>query len=147
MRLSRFILANMEPILQDWENFARSLGAVTSEMDAIALRDHAELMLKAIAVDLENEQSLAQQDAKSKGNAPARPAHLEATAATSHGAVRAEEGFSLEQMVSEYRALRASVLRLWGLEVVEADPSPSPDLYHQQIRFNEAIDEALADSI
>ena len=143
VRLSAFILANMEPILQDWEDFARSLGDVTSSMDDAALRDHAQLILRAVAADLETPQSPAQQEAKSEGDAPARPAHLPATAATSHGVIRAGDGFSLEQMVSEYRALRASVLRLWA----RVQTAPGPESFQELMRFNEAIDEALADSI
>ncbi|HZW06488.1 MAG TPA: sensor histidine kinase [Phycisphaerales bacterium] len=143
MRLSAFILANMEPILRDWEDFARSLGDITSSMDAAALRDHAELILQAVAADMETAQSPAQQKAKSLGKAPARPAHLPESAATSHGGVRAAEGFSLAQMVSEYRALRASVLRRWA----EVQSTPDTDSYRELMRFNEAIDEALADSI
>lgn len=148
MRLSTFILVNMEPILQDWEDFARSLGTVSSAMDAAALRDHAELVLRAVVADLETSQTAAQQEAKSKGRAPLRSTRLPPTAATSHGAARAEEGFSLEQMVSEYRALRASVLRLWAsFLTTRTDETPQSDLYEQQIRFNEAVDEALTDSI
>lgn len=142
-KLSTFILANMDPILKEWVDFARSLGDVTSEMDAPALLDHAELILRAVAADLETPQSPAQQEAKSEGDAPARPAHLPVSAATSHGSVRAEEGFSLEQMVSEYRALRASVLRLWA----KVQTAPNTESYQELMRFNEAIDEALADSI
>lgn len=148
MRLSAFILTNMEAILQEWEDFARSLGPVTSTMDAAALRDHAELMLGVIAADLEKPQSRAQQEAKATGHAPTRPAYLPQSAATSHGALRAEEGFSLEEMVSEYRALRASVLRLWAREeAANGHPTPTSEAYQQQLRFNEAVDEALADSI
>jgi signal transduction histidine kinase len=143
MRLSVFILENMEPILLDWVEFASSLGDVTSEMDDVSLRDHAELILRAVATDLETSQSDAQQEAKSSGDAPARPKHLPVSAATSHGVVRAEEGFSLEQMVSEYRALRASVLRLWA----KVQTAPDPESFQELMRFNEAIDEALADSI
>ncbi len=143
MRLSTFIFANMEPILQDWEDFARSLGSVTSSMDAVALRDHAELMLRAVAADLETAQSPAQQEAKSEGGAPPRAAHLPPSAATSHGVVRAEDGFSLEEMVAEYRALRASVLRLWA----KMQAPGSPESFQELMRFNEAIDEALTDSI
>jgi len=133
----------MELILQDWEDFARSLGSVTSTMDDVALRDHAELMLKHMAADLETYQSRAQQQAKSEGDAPSRPAHLRSSAATSHGALRADDGFSLEQMVSEYRALRASVLRLWA----KAQDFSGPESVQELTRFNEAIDEALTDSI
>ncbi len=143
MRLSTFILTNMEPILQEWEDFAHSLGVVTASMDTVALRDHAELILRAVAADLETPQTPAQQEAKSEGDAPPRPAHLPATAATSHGEIRAEEGFSLEEMVSEYRAVRASVLRLW----TKFQTTPDTESFQQLMRFNEAIDEALAASI
>lgn len=133
----------MERVLQDWEDFALSLGAVTSSMDAKALRDHAELILRAVAADLETAQTSAQQDAKSKGDAPRRLSHLPVSAATSHGVTRAKEGFSLQQMVSEFRALRASVPKLWA----QAQPARDADTFEQLVRFNEAIDEALADSI
>jgi signal transduction histidine kinase len=133
----------MEPILCDWEEFAQSLGMVTEEMDAAGLRDHAKLILLAVAKDLETHQSKAEQEAKGKGDAPEPPAHEPETAAESHGSVRAEEGFSLQQMVSEYRALRASVLRLWCRSV----ECTAPDAFEQLMRFNEAIDEALTDSI
>ncbi len=148
MRLSAFILANLEPLLQEWEDFARSLGIVTASMSAKALRDHAELILKAIAVDMETAQSPTEQTAKSKGDAPAPPTHLPESAGASHGSERADDGFSLAQMVSEYRALRACVLRLWAREeAAAASPTPTPDSYQQQIRFHEATDEALAASI
>ncbi|HEX2837517.1 MAG TPA: sensor histidine kinase [Phycisphaerales bacterium] len=147
MRLSGFIIANMENILQEWENFARSLGATTNGMDAEALRDHAELILRAIAADIETPQSSAQEQVKSTGHAPARPADLPESAATSHGTVRAGEGFSLSEMISEYRALRASVLRMWAKEVATPRPTPTLDSADDRIRFHEAIDEALADSV
>jgi signal transduction histidine kinase len=133
----------MEPILQEWEDFARSLGAVSEAMDTLALRDHAKQMLQAVALDLETNQSEAEQEAKSKGDAPPPLPNEPDSAAQTHGSLRAEEGFSLQQMVSEYRALRASVLRLWSREESSADHGN----YQQLMRFNEAIDEALADSI
>jgi hypothetical protein len=40
MRLADFILANIEPILAEWESFARSV-CPGGEMDALELRDHA----------------------------------------------------------------------------------------------------------
>ena len=46
-------------------------------------------------------------------------------------------------MVSEYRALRASVIRLWTKAQGEITPTELEDL----TRFNEAIDQSLAESI
>jgi signal transduction histidine kinase len=143
MRLSAFILENLEAILQEWEDFARDLGAVTESMDAQALRDHAQMILEELAEDLETHQSEAQEKAKSKGEAPEPPPEDPDTAAEQHGGLRAHEGFTLEQMVSEYRALRASVVRLWSKNADSAHPAAA----EQITRFNEAIDEALADSV
>lgn len=112
MRLSAFIVANREPILAEWEAFARTCVPASGSMDIAALRDHANEMLTVIAADLDTLQGKQEQSEKSKGNAPA--GDLDATtAAEQHGAGRAESGFTVEQMVSEYRALRASVIRLW----------------------------------
>jgi signal transduction histidine kinase len=47
------------------------------------------------------------------------------TPAEQHGAVRAESGFTVEQMVAEYRALRASVIRLWTKASGELAPRAS----------------------
>ena len=44
MKLADFIFANVEPILQQWENFARSL-APGATMEVLALRDDAEAIL------------------------------------------------------------------------------------------------------
>lgn len=141
MRLANFILANREPILAEWEAFARALGTVSDSMDIAALRDHADEMLTVIANDLCTPQTSVEQREKSKGNAPDDDRRK--TAAEEHGAERAESGFTIEQMVSEYRALRASVIRLWTKAQGELKTADIVDL----TRFNEAIDQALAESV
>jgi signal transduction histidine kinase len=47
------------------------------------------------------------------------------------------------QLVSEYRALRASVLTLWGRNVGDGRGTDMADM----MRFNEAVDQALAESV
>lgn len=140
MRLADFILDNIEPILQAWEDFAKTITPASHGMDSVALRDHAEQMLRTIAADLRTPQTVKEQIAKSQGDAPAVEAE---TAAETHAVIRQSSGFTVEQMVSEYRALRTSVLMLW---------MPQTQLDHEQvvsdvIRFNEAVDQALAESV
>ena len=142
MRLADFILANREPIMVEWEAFARTCAPASGSMDIAALRDHASEMLTVIAEDLRTPQGTREQSEKSKGNAPALDPNTK-TAAEKHGAGRAESGFTTEQMVSEYRALRASVIRLWTKAQGEIVPADLEDL----TRFNEAIDQSLAESI
>jgi len=137
--LSDFILANRESIMVEFEAFARTCAPASGSMDISSLRDHASEMLTVIAADLNTPQDKHEQAEKSKGNAP-----VEAnTAAERHGADRAESGFTTDQMVSEYRALRASVIRLWMKSHGPLAPGDIDDL----TRFNEAIDQALAESI
>src|SRR6185503_20181500 len=111
MRLSQFITEHLEEILAEWEAFAMSLNATGQPMTPLALRDHASQILRAIAEDIESNQTDLEQTYKSKGFAPI--AEATRTAAMTHGALRFLSGFDLRQLASEFRALRASVLRLW----------------------------------
>jgi hypothetical protein len=114
MRLSEFMLTHREQILSEWVAFARSCLVSTDTVDLGMLRDHASEMLDTIAADLETPQSKVEEAEKSEGKSDAKPVSAEPdTPAQSHGAARADSGFTVDQMVSEYRALRASVIRLW----------------------------------
>jgi signal transduction histidine kinase len=140
VRLSDFILENMEPILQAWEDFARTIEPPALTMDDIDLRDHAKLMLTVIAADLKTPQTKLEQSEKSKGNAPR---DKEETSAETHAEARLLSGYSVEQLVSEYRALRSSVLHLWTSQAAGGRTTDMEDM----TRFNEAIDQALAESV
>lgn len=139
--LATFIRENTEQILSEWETFARSLPE-GSTMDIAALRDHAKEMLAVIAHDLERPQTQKEQADKSRGQSDADERMI-STAAQEHGAGRAESGFTIAQMVSEFRALRASVVHLWTKQQHEVGTADVEDL----TRFNEAIDQAIAESI
>src|SRR4051812_1932592 len=112
MRLADFIAANLEAIVSEWESFARSLYPEGSKVTPLQLRDHAEQILAAVVKDLANAQTKEAQRAKSMGRAPL-PANAPETAAQTHAVLRAQSGMNIRQMAAEYRALRASVLRLW----------------------------------
>jgi signal transduction histidine kinase len=141
MRLAEFILAEMESILSEWESFAATHSPAADHMDALELRDHAEEILCAVAKDIGTAQSAESQKLKSLGRAPRIPDAPE-TAAQTHAVLRARSGFDLNQLIAEYRALRASVLRLWGRQS-DGEASDLEDV----IRFNEAIDQAVTESV
>ena len=141
MRLSAFISSNMEAILAEWESFAATLLPAAADMSSLALRDHAKQILEAIAKDITTAQSRNEQAEKAKGRAP-RATWATETAAETHAVLRARSGFNIVQLVAEYRALRASVLRLW------LDSAPPGDVSAEEVtRFNEAIDQAIAESV
>jgi signal transduction histidine kinase len=141
MRLADFILHEMEAILAEWEAFAATLLPAASGLDSLALRDHAKHILEAVAKDLNAPQTREAQSEKSKGRAP-RVEGAPETAAQTHAVLRARGGFDINQLVAEYRALRASVLRLW-MDNIPFDKTSIDDL----TRFNEAIDQAVAESV
>ena len=143
MRLAEFIDSSLEEILEEWEAFAATRLPSAATMDTLQLRDHAPQILRAISDDMREPQTIAAQYAKSHGLAAPVPSTAH-TAAEVHGALRAQDGFSMTQLVSEYRAMRATVLRLWGL----ADRSLSEATAAEDIiRFNEAVDQAIAESV
>ncbi len=141
MRLDRFIHARMEDILCEWEAFAKTIAPVAGNMSDLALRDHAKQILTAIALDIETTQNPQEQIDKSQGLAP--DSEHGQSAASIHGALRHASDFSLLQLSAEFRALRATVLRLWLPQVQDMSEAAAD----QMVRFNEAIDQALAESV
>lgn len=141
MRLADFILRNMEAILAQWEAFAGTQLPAAANMESPALRDHAQQILEAVAKDLSGAPTREAQLEKSKGVAPSMIDAPE-TAAQTHAVLRARSGFDIRQLTAEYRVLRASVLRLW-MDQCPRDERVMDDI----MRFNEAIDQALAESI
>jgi signal transduction histidine kinase len=142
MRLSSFILQNLEPILADWVDFARQQLPAASGLDECALRNHGKLILQEIAADMDRPQDDEEQQAKSEGHSATASAAADVPS-RSHARQRERQGFEVEQMVAEYRVLRATVLRLWGA----ASPMAGADDLEDVIRFNEAVDQATAESL
>ncbi|MDM0014749.1 sensor histidine kinase [Variovorax sp. J22P168] len=140
MQLSQFIKSNIEPILVDWEAFARTMIPPAETMTATELRDHAREILLGIADGMDSKQSEPEREAKSKGLAPRAQTP---TFSSQHGDLRQRVGFDLSQLGAEYRALRATVLRLWMATVDVVDGS----VLEEVIRFNEGIDQALAEAM
>lgn len=143
MRLSDFIREHADQILATWDEFAATVAHSGKALDHTALRDHAAQILLAIAADLEQPQSDAQQLAKSRGEA-SRDAQADDTAAETHADTRIVAGFAIDAMLTEYRALRASVLRLWAAS--KGDETHADEL-EQLMRFNEAVDQAITESV
>lgn len=141
MKLSTFITTRIDQIIDEWASFARTFGPVADSMTTLALQDHAKGILQAIALDIASSQDAAEQQEKSQDLTPGNNAVQ--SAASIHGSLRQASDFSLLQLSAEYRALRATVLRLWLPEV----SAMSATTVYEMVRFNEAIDQALAESI
>ena len=111
-------------------------------MTHLALQDHIVELLTFIAGDLESAQTQNEQIKKSQGLS-GEESEFTRSAAEIHAALRLSDGFDIEQMVSEYRALRASVLKQW----TSANPALSTTDLDDMTRFNEAVDQAMTESV
>jgi len=142
MRLAAFMKASRQDILIQWDQFAASLSG-GSDMNRTELRDHAEQVLLAIADDLDMTDDEAEESRKHRLHMAPNTTRTVRTAFERHATERLHGGFSLTEMVSEYRALRVSVLQLWGETLTELKRSEFDDT----TRFNEAIDQAIAEAV
>jgi signal transduction histidine kinase len=139
VRLSEFIRANIDRIVHEWEEFAKTLGAGNA-LPRWILRDHAVAIVTYIADDMELPQAPIEEKAKSEGKGPTGPIdHV----ATVHVSLRIESGFDLVQIMAEYRALRATVLRLWR----QTHPDDFAAGALEITRFAEAIDQNVAEAV
>ena len=143
MGLSDFITLEAAKIMAEFEAFAKEQLPAAANMDVAALRDHARQVLDAIALDMRQPQTGQEQHAKSLGHASKADGVESKSAGELHGMLRAAAGFDVNQTAAEYRALRASVIRLW----LESNPTLGRDEVFELVRFNESMDEALAASI
>lgn len=137
MKLAHFIRKHQKEIIDEWTEYAQENITGVNDMDLEGVRDSIKKMLECIADNMEKSQSEEQQKKKSKENEDSEPG--KSKGAKQHGAQRAEKGFDIVELSSEFRALRASVLRLWENKT---DIKNWEDDFHDMIRFNEAIDEA-----
>lgn len=138
--LADFIEHHAEAIIDQAITFAKSV-EVGAPMDDVALRDHLPEIIATIVADLRTPQTRSEEIEKSEGRAPS-PDERTRSAAATHALHRAHSGYSISDLVSEYRALRASVLRLWA-DARDGQPA----VLGEVARFNEAIDEAIAESV
>lgn len=136
MRLARFIEENSEAILGTWEDFARKLSTSPDSMPTADLRDHAAEMLEWIREELASGKRHDIPDFSQRFP----PIGMKDSAAAQHGNQRMEWGFSVRDMIAEFTALRASVIRLWS----EQTPRMNRD---DLIAFDAAIDEAQTESV
>lgn len=136
MKFAHFIKNHHEDITNEWVKFAQENISDVNKLHIEEVRDHIKQMLDRIAENMEISETDVQQEKKSKGNK--KMLDGESKAANQHGEQRADVGFNIMELSSEFRALRASVLRLWeensNANKTEAD-------FQEMIRFNEAIDE------
>ncbi|GAB3479305.1 sensor histidine kinase [Polaromonas eurypsychrophila] len=142
MRLSTHLRINAQEILAAWDAFAATLVQDGGMLDHATLRDHAGEILAAIADELDRPPAGANADTPKPANESA-PEDLEAAAGT-HADTRMVSGFAIDAMITEYRAFRTSVVRLW---LAAGGGRDQPRDMEDLVRFHEAMDQAIAESV
>lgn len=138
--LAEFIRAELDGLAQAWVDFTARQVPAASGLTRDELRDSVKPLLMSVADDMSAEQTREQQADKSKGLCGGQEPALVAYARL-HAAHRLQQDFTIDQMASEYRAIRATVLRRWNAQG-RSDSAAMRDV----VRFGEAIDEAWAAS-
>lgn len=142
MTLAELIKQDVGDIVGEWEQFARTTIPPAADLSPEELRDHARLLLLAVATDLQTTQGDADKHDKSRGKLPNNSPEITKTAHL-HAQHRFVQLFTLDQMLSEVRALRASVLRRW----VDQCAQFTAEAVDELIRFGEAMDQALTEAV
>ena len=141
MRLADYIEHHAIEIVDAAEAYAGTQLVGRVALDSATLRDHLPQLLEVIVTDLRGSQTAQREREKAEGEHDT-PATSPMSPAQWHGQLRAKSGFSIQHLVAEYRVLRAAVLRLWS-----ADEPASAESFEDMMRFNQAIDQAIAESV
>ncbi|MFT0174072.1 sensor histidine kinase [Paraburkholderia mimosarum] len=141
MDLADFIEANIQALVDDWAEYALAIKQEDSHLTESQLRDSAPDILGAIAADMREPQNAALQQSKSRGEKDV-PRSRFTQVARLHAEDRLSHGFGISDVVAEFRTLRATVLRRWQ----KTSPGGAR-AFQEMIRFNEAIDQVLAESV
>ncbi|WP_063894737.1 sensor histidine kinase [Burkholderia stagnalis] len=140
MMLPDFIDANVETLAIDWVDQSLRLGATT--LSARALDASARRLLKALAQDMRAAQSDAQQLVEGPGERSLDAPDV-TREARRHADDRLARGSSLNDVVAEYRALRASVACRW----LGTHPNEDQRRLAELVRFDEVVDRALSEAV
>lgn len=141
MNIGQFIQQQVEPIVDEWVEFAQSRVSPAHGFTRNELADHARVLLLAIAADMNQAQGAQEKHEKSQGDKPDHAPDV-THVAEGHAVQRFDQGFSLDDLLSEFRALRASVIRRWTRQVQE----PKVQDLEELTRLGESMDQALSAS-
>ncbi len=138
--LADFIETDLSGLVHEWTEYARVLSTRDSHLSDEQLQNDGAALLNAIVADMRAFQTATYRENKSLGERDGT-SHF-SLVSEKHANARASQGFSITDVTAEFRALRAAVLRRW-----ERSGSPSAAAFQEMIRFNEAIDQALSESV
>ena len=91
---SQFILQHIDGVVDEFEAFARTTGPSAEHLPSNELRDHARIVLEAVAADMATPQSSSTQHEKAQGHANTSFSRVRETACK-HAQHRFEQEFTM----------------------------------------------------
>lgn len=137
MLLATYIQQHRTAISAEWSALGRNFN-IAARVNPSELNEHIAAILDFIVADIQENQTEAQRIQKAHHSID-DPRN----AAQNLAIWRLSRGYTLQEMISEYRALRASVTKLWLDQLGAPRANDLLDLS----RFNEAVDQLLTSSI
>lgn len=141
MELADFIYSRVDVLLADWREQAERLGGTPRRRNTSELEDSARELIEEIAGNMHESEGVQEPEERGNSKCPEESRAL-ADVARRHAEQRLAIGFSLRDLIVEYHALRANVLRLWLATVREGGESLSGF-----VAFDEAVNQSLTESV
>jgi hypothetical protein len=110
MSLRAFVEHHREESISEFAVFARTLTPSAAHMTEAELRDHAEEILTAVLEDMATEQTVQEQSRKPQSHGSAQ---IMKASRKPHADDWVQQGFTFQAVLAEFRAPRATVLRLY----------------------------------
>jgi hypothetical protein len=129
MGLSEFIEANQEALLAEFQEYVLAHLPPGVHLSGAQARNYGSQVLVEISGGMRRGVSVA--------------AASDDTPAERHGSSRRAAGFDVNHVLGEYRMLRATVMRMW----LRSRPPLGAAGVEDLVRFNEVIDQAVAESV
>ncbi|MFW6094295.1 MAG: sensor histidine kinase [Pseudomonadota bacterium] len=142
MQLAQFLRNHVGVLTDDWIEFAKELRPAATGLSWVQLRNSSADIIRSIVDDMEVELSEEERRQKSESVVALQTREIRRSA-QEHAAQRLSAGFTLNQLIWEYRALRANVVRRWRREV----ENPGPEAFDDLTLFDEALDESLIEAV
>ncbi len=140
MAMARYIEANIESIASECAHEIGHYPKHTGGLSERAQRLRLGRSLRAIAAEM----ALRRRDTGTTARGRRRDEALQLrTTAEEHAEHVYARGFTLEEMVAEYRALRGIVMRRW----IECAPTLDREAHGELLSFNEAVDDSLTAAV
>jgi len=137
--IADFVRKNLRTILDDWDTVAAQMQPAADDLDRDELRDFAQGLLMDVLVAMPSADGsnvrILDED---------WPAQALTRSAREHAEDRLAQGFTIAQLMIEYRALRWHIVSRWSEQVQGMVAS---EICEEIKRFDAALDKSLVESV